>query len=284
MHTPLIDNWDDARLLLAVLRASSVRKAAVELGVSRPTVARRLEAMEQKLGLRLFDRGSDGLHATPAAEALRPAAEHVEQAMLAMSRAAVAADQQIRGPIRVAMPAVAAADLLMEDLVAFCHRWPLVTLDVVGSYSLSDLGRREADVAIRFMPVGRAPEGDLVGRRVATAYMAIYGEGDAWIGHGNGEADRAWMRGTPFPDLPIRANMLDGDILRSACAAGMGKARLPCFFAEPRLSRVTDPQPGLDVWVLVHADLRHNPRLRAFRDAMIEALIRLRPRLEGRPH
>ena len=282
MARPLLDNWDDVRLLLALLRTPSVRKAATDLGISRPTVARRLEAMEDRLGLRLFDRGNDGLHATPAAEALRPAAEEAERAMLAMSQAVLAADQQMRGPIRVAMPAVAAADLLMPALVAFTERWPLVTIDVIGSYQVSDLARQEADVAIRFMPRGKAPEGDLVGRHVATAWWAIYGEGRAWLAHGNGEADLAWIRETPFPDLPIRANILDGEILRAACALGMGRARLPCFFAEPRLAPLTEPVPGLDVWVLVHANLRHNPRLRAFRDAMVDALIHLRPRLEGR--
>lgn len=282
MARPLLENWDDVRLLLALLRTPSVRKAAVELGISRPTVARRLEAMEDRLGLRLFDRGNDGLHATPAAEALRPAAEEAERAMLAMSHAVLAADQQMRGPIRVTLPAVAATDLLMPDLVAFSARWPLVTLDISGGYQVSDLARREADVAIRFMPVGQAPEGDLVGRHVATAYMAVYGEADAWIGHFRGEGDLAWIRQTPYPDLPVRANMFDGLMIRSACAAGLGRARLPCFFAEPTLQRLTEPEPGLDIWVLVHANLRHNPRLRAFRDAMVEALTRLRPQLEGR--
>ncbi|MFT7622747.1 MAG: DNA-binding transcriptional LysR family regulator [Myxococcota bacterium] len=284
MAQPPLDSWDDARIFLAVARAGSVRKAALELGVSRPTVARRLEALEQRLGLRLFDRASDGLHATSAAEALRPSAERAEQAMLAMARAAQAADQQMRGPIRVTLPGVVAAGLLMDDLVAFSARWPLVTLDISGSYDLSSLARREADVAIRFMPPGKTPEGDLVGRHVATAYMAIYGQGTGWIGHGNHEADLAWIRDTPFPKEAVRANIINGEIIRSACARGLGKARLPCFIAEPGLTRRTEPEPGLDIWVLVHSDLRRNPRLRAFRDAMVRALTRLRPRLEGRSH
>jgi len=282
MVRPIPFDWDDVRVFLAVLRAASVRKAASALGVSRPTVARHVAALEQRLGLELFERRPDGLHATTAATALLPSAEAAEQAMLAVARAACAADHQMRGTVWVTMPAVVAADLLMDDIVAFCRRWPRIDLRISGSYEVSSLAQREADVAIRFMPLGRSPEGDLAGRRVATAYTAIYGEGDCWIGQRGAESDQAWVRDTPFPELPVRGAIFDGEIIRSACAGGLGLAQLPCFMAEPRLTRRTEPVPGLDVWVLVHADLRRNPRLRAFRDAMVEGLRRLRPRLEGR--
>ena len=77
--------------------------------------------------------------------------------------------------------------------------------------------------------------------------------------------------------------MLDGALLRSACAAGLGMARLPCFLADGHLERRTEPEPGLDIWVLVHPDLRRNPRLRLFRDMVVDALKQQRDRLEGRP-
>ena len=80
----------------------------------------------------------------------------------------------------------------------------------------------------------------------------------------------------------IRGAMLDGEVQKAACAAGMGMAMLPCFFGDPTLPRRSEPEPGLDIWVLVHPDLRRNPRVRLFRDAMIKALKRLRPTLEGR--
>ena len=274
-------DWDDVRVFLAVLRTGSARKAASALNVSRPTVTRRLAELEQRMGLRLFDRATDGLHATSAATTLLPAAEDAERAMLAVARTAQAADHQMRGPIRVAMPAVVAADLLMDDLVAFCRTWPEIDLQLDGAYGVSDLAGREADVAIRFMPLGVAPEGDLAGRKVASAWMAIYGDADCFIGTRGGDFDRNWARKTPWPDLPIRGRIVNGEMLRSACERGMGMARLPCFFAEPRLERRTEPEPGLDVWVLVHSDLRRNPRLRAFRDAMVAGIVRQKDRLEG---
>jgi DNA-binding transcriptional LysR family regulator len=77
-------------------------------------------------------------------------------------------------------------------------------------------------------------------------------------------------------------SILDGEMQRAACAAGLGMVSLPCFHAEPMLERRSEPRPGFDIWVLVHPDLRRNPPLRVFRDFVVEALGRRRARLEGR--
>ncbi|MFT5586739.1 MAG: DNA-binding transcriptional LysR family regulator, partial [Cognaticolwellia sp.] len=77
MASPNEINWDDVRLFLSVLRAASLRASSQQLGLSRPTVARRLTGLENKLGVVLFDRRPDGLHVTPAGAALRPRAEAV---------------------------------------------------------------------------------------------------------------------------------------------------------------------------------------------------------------
>ncbi|MFT5432983.1 MAG: DNA-binding transcriptional LysR family regulator [Myxococcota bacterium] len=276
-------DWDDVRLFLAVLRARSLRAASQQLGVSRPTVARRLTGLEQKLGVALFDRRPDGLHATAAATALGPRADAVEDAVRALTRTAQGADPELRGAVRVTVPPIAAAELLVDDFVGFCERWPQIELEVSGDYALVSLSHQQADVAIRFMAPGVAPDLDLHGRKVANAHMAVYGRGDCWIGQRGYALDRSWIQRTPWPDLPVRASTIDGDLQRRLCAAGMGMAYLPCFFADGHLERRTDPEPGLDVWVLVHPDLRRNQRLRLFRDMVLDALNRQQARLEGRP-
>jgi DNA-binding transcriptional LysR family regulator len=275
-------DWDDVRVFLATLRAGSLRQAASDLGVSRPTAARHLDALEKRLGLQLFERRPDGLHATAEAVELVAVSEEAERAMAAVSRAAQAVDSELRGPVRVTVPAIVAADLLMPDFIAFTQRWPQIELHLQGSYTVTSLAQREADVAIRFMPHGTAPDAELTGRKVATAYVAAYGSGDCWIGQKGGAFDQQWVRTTPFPDLPVRGSMPDGEMQRSACAGGLGLAWLPCFVAEPRLKRSSEPQPGFDIWVLVHPDFRRNPRLRVFRDHIVEAIRGYGPRLEGR--
>ena len=274
--------WDDIRLFLVVLRAGSFRSAARELGVSRPTAARRLAELEQRLGVVLFERKSDGLHMTTAAAALRTRAEEVEEAVRGLTRAAQGVDPELQGTVRVTVPAIVAQELLMDDFVAFCNRWPQIEIEISSAYSVESLTEQRADVAIRFMPVGVSPDSELHGRRVATANIAIYGHGDCWIGQRGAAFDRAWAEHTPWPDLPIKGAIIDGALQRQACAAGLGMARLPCFFADGHLERRTEPEPGLDVWVLVHPDLRRNPRLRLFRDMVVESLTRQRARLEGR--
>ena len=275
-------DWDHVRIFLAVMRASSLRQTAETLGVSHPTIARRLEAFESQLGLQLFDRRSDGLHATPQAVKLVPLAEQVEASMDALGRGALDADEELRGPVRVTAPRLLLTDLLMPELAAFRERWPQIELHVEADSAIADLASREADVAIRAVPHGKLPDERLTGRLAATSYHAVYGTADEWLGwYGDAERDRAWTRNTPFHDLPVRGSFRDPALQRAACVAGMGLTLLPCHFADPYLKRRTEPKPAFDLWVLVHPDLKRSPRLRVFRDAMVEALKRLQPRFAG---
>lgn len=275
-------DWDHLRVFLATMRAKSLRGAADELGLSHPTARRRLGLLEQQLGLKLFERRRDGLHPTLEAGDLQHAAEGVERAVQALGRVAQAADPALRGSVRVTLPDVVATDLLMPDVVAFCERWPQIELHIDASSSIANLDRREADVAIRVMPCGKRPADHLTGRMAGTAYSATYGRGDHWIGWRGAEADHAWIKDTEHPRLGVRGALNDAMLQRAACAAGMGLTILPCFFAEPLLERRGKAEPTFDIWVLVHPDLRRSPRLRTFRDAMVDAIKRAAPRLEGR--
>ncbi len=275
-------DWDHLRVFLATVRSGSLRGAADALGLSHPTARRRLGALEEQLGLQLFERRRDGLHLTIEASELRLAAEEVERAVHALGRIAQTADPSLRGPIRVTVPDIIASELLMPDFVAFQRRWPGIELRVESSYQVADLEKREADIAIRAVPVATPPDQHLTGRKAATAYQAVYGEGEQWIGWRGEREDRPWIRDTPFPDLPICGAFNDPALQRAACSAGMGLSLLPCFLADATLRRRSEPRPHFDLWVLVHPDLRRSPRLRTFRDAMVDAIVTHRPRLEGR--
>src|SRR5437762_166623 len=89
--------WDDMRILLAVLRTPTLVGAARQLGLDKSTVSRRLGALEKALRTRLFVRTREGLRATPAGERLRPHAERIEAEMLAIASAARAGDDEIGG-------------------------------------------------------------------------------------------------------------------------------------------------------------------------------------------
>ncbi len=276
-----LDDWDHLRVFLAVAQSSSLRAAGKRLGVTHPTIRRRLQALETQLGVRLFDRRHDGLHMTPEASDVLEMAQDIEASVHALGRRAVDANPKLRGQVRVTAPDVLMTDLLMPKLADFAARWPQIEVHVDSSYEIADLGRREADVAIRAMPRGTSPDGALAGRKAATIYAAVYGSDHQWIGWWGDERDDTIAQEHGYGDLPITEAMSNINLQRAACLAGLGLAILPCFMAEPQLLRRTKPKPSTDIWILVHQDMRRNPRLRVFRDEIAKALKTLRPQLEG---
>lgn len=276
-------NWDNLRIFLAVMRSKSLRQAAELLGLSHPTVRRRLEALEEQLGLRLFERRSDGLHARPEARVLLEKAEAVEASVLAFGRSASDVDPNLQGHIHITAPDIIMSDLLAPEIAAFAERWPQITLHIDTSYDIVDLGSRKADIAIRIVPQGIFPEGELAGRKAATLCAAVYGSKHQWLGWEDTERQQEdWIKHTPFADRPIGCILNNVYLQQAACIAGMGLAILPCFMGDRWMKRHTEPRAEADLWILVHTDLRRNPRMRLFRDEMVEALKRLQPLLEGK--
>lgn len=274
-------DWDLLRVFLALMRANTLREAAAALGTSHPTVRRKLHTLETQLGVVLFERTQQGLRATAEAAELLALAESVEASVDALARQASGLSPKLAGEIRVTVPDLIASELLMEDLADFAATWPQIQLRIEPTYEVTDLKRREADVAIRVMPHGVSPSGELVGRKAGTIYAATYGQTHQWVGWWGDERDQTPSEDTAFADRPTGIVLPDVRLQLAACIAGMGLAGLPCFMADAVLERHTEPRPSHDIWVLVHPDLRRSPRLRVFRDAMVEAIERHRPRLEG---
>jgi len=290
-------DWDHLRVFMALAREQTVRAAATSLGVSHSTVSRRIDAFERDLGVRLFERLPDGFVLTPYGEDTLRTAQGLEESLDGLQRRVRGQDGQLRGDLRVTMPDLLAANLLMPDLVAFCERYPEIDLEVAISYTPFDLVRREADVAIR---ITRDPPEQLVGRKVITFARAAYASRDylarhdpqhdpqsvTWIGWDDSTRHPRWVRATAVPQAPVRGRMNNALVQLAACKAGMGLAMLPCFMGdgEPDLARVPpgEPEPAWDIWLLTHEDLRATARVRAFMDAMAAAFLRHRDLLEGR--
>jgi DNA-binding transcriptional LysR family regulator len=262
-------NWEDVRAFAVASRSQSYRDAAVRLGTTHPTVRRRVAALEAATGLRLFQRDVTGLKPTAAGQALLEAVGDIEQAIVCFARRARGAVAH-HGPIRATM-SIATALGLAPAMAAFADAWPEIALTVDTRSEFVDLQKMEADVAIRCVPAGSQPDPALAGRRAVVASQCVYGGPDArcWIASA---PDPAWPASTPFPDLPVRFVIPEVSLRLEACRLGMGMAVLPCFAADRHLPRRSDPEPGYEIWVLVHPDLRQNPRLKLFRDAMVEAL------------
>ncbi len=292
-------DWDDLEVVLAVHRGGNLVRAAETLNVAHTTVGRRLARLEERLGVRLFDRTPSGLVATPSGADVAMTAERVEEEVQGMESRVLGRDAHLSGPLRVATVDVILA-CFGDALGAFVERYPDVDLTLSLSRETVSLARREADVAIR---ASNDPPETLVGRRLGAMQFGVYaarslaarvGE-DAplsaypWIGWGGGP-NLAWFQGWLAENAPGARGVLTlddrGVMMAHAVRAGIGAQLLPCVRgdADPELVRIAplDPLFQVGLWVLILPELRTNRRVRAFMAHMGDALSRQRARLEGR--
>ena len=145
-------SWDAAELLLRVAESGSLTKAALALGVTQPTVSRRLAALEAQIGESLFVRSVDGVALTPAGERLVEPARRMAENHGDFERAASGADAPPRGVVRITAPPGIAYELLAPFAASMRTALPEITLEVLSSVRYVDLVRRDADLALRASP------------------------------------------------------------------------------------------------------------------------------------
>lgn len=291
-------DWDDLKILLALARRRSARGAAQELGVSNSTITRRLDDFERDLGTRLFDRTPEGYRMTQSAENLLPVAEHVEELVLAAQRRVSGEDQELEGLIRLTLPTSTGLSVLMPRLAKFAEDYPGITLDIITSAESLDLGRREADIAIRLFRTGTSPPENLIGRRISAMTCSAYVHRDllnpddpadvshlSWIDLGPSVPDEPWKLFCRNGHLPVRHVVGDVNFQVEAVRNRMGMIFAPCvlFRDIDEIVRVPgeDCHHVLDVWVLTHKDLRLSARMRILRGIIADELALLRHRLDS---
>ena len=140
-------NWDDLKIAMAVAKQNSVRKAAKSLDVHHTTVSRRIEAFEEQIGVRLFDRLSQGYVLTEAGEDLVRSAGRIEDEISAVEARLMGRDKRLTGDVRVAVPPSLAMHFAMPVITQFMNRYPDVSIETLISYEHLDLSRREFTMA-----------------------------------------------------------------------------------------------------------------------------------------
>jgi len=289
-------DWDGVRVFLAIAREGSMRGAGRALGLSQPTIARRLTAFEAGFGGQpLFDRLPEGVRLNAAGEHLLGAAEDAETAMLTLERRRAAASPVLSGTVRISTGDCATA-FLVRCLSGATTTAPLpsgITLEFVQSLQPAALTRREADLALHHQP----PEsGDYYVAKLGTFAVAVYRRRgvttDAWVAYteeqsqGQSHEPARWVQrqveenATP---VALRAGTLLMHV--EAIAAGTGRGVIPCYIgdAHPLLERLTAPIPELDAtyWMIVHRDLRRSACVRAVIDWMRALFADRRDALAG---
>jgi DNA-binding transcriptional LysR family regulator len=281
--------WDDFRYFLAVARNGSLTGAARVLKTSAATVGRRIATLESRLGARLFDRGQTGYALTESGEAIRLKAEEVEEAVLSLEREAFGRDLRATGKVRVATAEDIASVIVAPKLPEFQRSHPGIMLEIVSSWDVANLTRREADVAIRTV---RPTEGDYVIRQTGVWNCALYAAKTFARTH-NLVADMnempaidviSWTEEHRFrggdwfeknaQNSPIVFAANSRQIQYAACKAGLGAAILPCLTADNDLDllRLLPPHRvrSVPLWLVAHRDLLRTARVRAVMDFLAD--------------
>ncbi len=288
-------NWDDLKILDAVAATRSLSAAARKLGFSQPKLSRRLRALEDTVGARLFDRLPTGLAPTPAGERLIPLVAEMAVAAEAVERQAPSLPEAATGTVRISALETLCV-FLGEHMDELCDIAPGLSFELITNHADVSLSRREADLLIRAcLPDGAS----LVSRRIADLAYAVYGTHDyvsrhpsaqsdamfsdcAWVGFAE---DRLFFPGAKrwLDERTDRAPLVQVTEIGSAHAAvrsGIGLGVLPCVTgdADHDLVRLSEPIPELmdKLHLLIHRDVLREPAVRTATDALATVFKRHR--------
>ncbi len=283
--------WEHYRTLLAVIREGSLSAAARQLGLTQPTIGRHVDALEEALGLALFTRSQGGLTPTDGALALVPHAEAMANAAEALRRVASGEAEEDRGTVRVTASEMIGTEVLPAILARFRERHPRIVIELMLSNRSEDLLQREADIAIRMIRPTQAALlakkiGEIsVGLHAHRNYIQAYGEPTnvdelrthAIIGYDKEPSvRRAVDLGLEF-SRELFAFRADSDLAQFAALKagfGVGMCQYPLAKKYPELQPLMVGQISfpLDIWVVMHEDLKTSLRMRLMFDHLAKEL------------
>jgi len=168
-------DWNQARAFLVTAEEGSLSAAARALGMTQPTVGRQVTALEQELGVALFERVGRGLELTPSGLELVSHVRDMGKAATRVSLAAGGRSQTIEGSICITASEIHAAFLLPPIIEKLRQLAPGIDVEIIASNSASDLGRREADIAIRSF---RPTQAELIARKIKDVPARLYASKD----------------------------------------------------------------------------------------------------------
>lgn len=280
--------WDDLRVLLAICRAGSLVAAARALGHDHSTLFRKLNRIEERAGVRFFERLASGYAMTDAGEIALRFGERIEGEFHALGREIDGRDARLSGTVRVTAPDGVCTVLLPPVLADFRRRHPGVKVELLEGTDALDLSRREADVAIR---ATRAPPDDSLAKRVCDFRFATYAAPTYLRAAGRRPlAEHDWVlvaraigwlvpsvwktRASADARVVMRTNSTTAAL--AAARAGVGLTVLPCYRgdADAGLVRAGPTLDFLDMtlWIMTHPVLRHTARVRVLMTFVADAL------------
>lgn len=278
-------DWESLRCFAALARSGTLLGAARMLGVEHATIARRVAALEAETGLALVDRRGRRLRLTADGERVARLAGQMEDSAGGLELIRAASSGRLSGEVRVSAPPSLAASLLAEPVAELRRLHPDIEITLAGETRYASLDRREADIAVR---MSRPETGDVVLSRLGCVdfrlcavpdYLTTVAPAD-WRFIAYDEAMDSAPQSVRLRDyaagrrMAVRAPSLE--FQRAAALAGVGIACLPDFMLRG-VDGLTSP-PGeavlltREVWLVLHAQLRDAPPVRAVADVLRRSL------------
>ncbi len=284
-------NWDDFRYFGAVAETGSFSQAAQSLGVNHSTVSRRIQAMEQLHGVKLFERRQTGYQLTTAGAAIYDLVVSLKQDTHKAARILQGHDARLEGTVNLTMPNDIYVFLLAKPLKEFNDQHPDITFNLMVSKDLKNMANREADLAVRVTP---NPPDYLIGSLITQLQHAIYQHRDfiemketPIIIWGSEKELPDWaLTYCDNPKIVMRVDDLFA--MHQAVKAGLGIARMPCFLPDiindPQVIKREQrlPRSNFGVWLLHHQDLRNSAKINACRQYLKKVLTDNKALFEGK--
>jgi DNA-binding transcriptional LysR family regulator len=285
-------DWDHLQSFLAISRHGNLSAAARSLRVTQTTMGRRLEALHAQAGVRLLQKTPEGFVLTQAGERVLASVERIEVEALSVERAITGEDERIAGEVRITTVDSFGARVVIPILQKLRERQSELQIELIADIRSLSLSRREADIAIR---LAEFQQHEVVVSHVADMAFGLYASRSYLEHYGmpdmnDGCADHAVIalqqdlalvpeakrlaQVAPRAAVALRSN--SREIQLQAVRAGYGIAFLPCYLAADVEGLVELAAPGGRVlrglWLGVHRDTRHVPRIRLVLDHLTRGL------------
>lgn len=279
-------DWNLVRAFLAALEHGSLLAAAKALRTSQPTMGRHIAELEAQLGVVLFERTGRGLLPTGHALRLAESARAMEAGALELARSLSSAERSVQGTVRITASQPVACVLLPPVLMRMREQLPQVQVELVSSNEVSNLLRREADIALRMV---RPEQASLVAKRIGEVSLSACAHQNYLRRRGlprqaaellqhalvGGDRNEDILRGFSAMGYPVQKEHFafrTDDLLAywEAVRAGLGIGFIADYVAhtDPEVVRLLPdlPLPRLPIWLTVHREIRTSPRIRAVYD------------------
>jgi|GEM_PF-1073762 len=272
-------NWEELRCLVAVIEEKSLTNAAKKLGISQPTVSRRIKDLQNAFGSELLQRDQDEYVATEIGASVYQLACQMRSAAWSIECKAKEANTQLEGSISLATTDCIAVSWLHQHLSEFAETFPLVELKIVTSLDLLSINARQADIAIR---VGTHGTEELFSQKIGKINFGLYASAGYLRAKGTPNSLKELENHTVIDSLgglgdtiQVRTlhehgiktdNAIGSDNLLAqarVAAEGLGIVPLPHYLAnwQPAIHRLLTKEFNVDrdLWLLSHSDLLEIP-------------------------